>query len=290
MEKGSSAYRFIDERHFLFDSIVFSSSEKEAPYVIDGLMYNDVIKSNIHSTDSDGYTNAIFGVCYLLGFIFAPRIKGLSKKTLYSFKKRSIYEAMSYPILPDKYINISLIEDNWDDILRFVATIKLKETSASQLFKRLNSYSKQHVLYQALKEFGKIIKTIFILRYINDVDFRQAIQKQLNKIENSHKFANAVSFGGNDFLYGTKEEQEISEGCRRLIENSIICWNYLYLSQNISNAKNDEQVQHILKAIKNGSIATWKHINLSGEYDFSDERLHDSVGFKISKILALKLV
>src|SRR5712691_9762267 len=34
-------------------------------------------------------------------------------------------------------------------ILRFIATMKLKETSASQLFRRLNSYSKQHLLYQA---------------------------------------------------------------------------------------------------------------------------------------------
>jgi hypothetical protein len=166
MEKGSTACRFLDERNFFFDSIVFSSSEKEAPYVIDGLMHNDIIKSDIHSTDTDGYTDAIFAVTYLLGFTFAPRIKGIAKKLLYSFLKRKYYEELGYKILPEKYINVSLIEDNWDDILRFVATIKLKETTASQLFKRLNSYSKQHVLYQALKEFGKIIKTIFILRYI----------------------------------------------------------------------------------------------------------------------------
>lgn len=57
------------------------------------------------------------------------------------------------------YIVTKLIEDNWDDILRFVATIKLKYTTASQFFKRLISYTNQHLLYQALKEFGKIIKS-----------------------------------------------------------------------------------------------------------------------------------
>lgn len=56
MNKGANAYRFIDERNFLFHSIVFSSSEREAAYVIDGLMHNDVIKSDIHSTDTDGYS------------------------------------------------------------------------------------------------------------------------------------------------------------------------------------------------------------------------------------------
>jgi TnpA family transposase len=290
MNKGVNAYRFIDERNFLFHSIVFSSSEKEAAYVIDGLMHNDVVKSNIHSTDTDGYSEVIFAVTYLLGFYFAPRIKGLKRQTLYAFQKRNLYEMKGFKILQDKYINTKLIEDNWDDILRFIATIKLKETTASQLFKRLNSYSKQHSLYRALKEFGRIIKSIFILNYIDDVKLRQAIEKQLNKIENAHNFSDAISFGNNqEFIYAMKEEQEISEGCRRLIENSIICWNYLYLSQKISEESDFEKKQEIVNAIRNGSVVTWRHINLHGEYDFSEEKLQDSIGIDIFKVLEFKL-
>jgi TnpA family transposase len=290
MNKGVNAYRFIDERNFLFHSNVFSSSEKEAAYVIDGLLHNDVVKSDIHSTDTDGYSEVIFAVAYFLVFYFAPRIKGLKRQTLYAFKKRIIYEHKNHKILPDKYINTKLIEENWDDILRFIATIKLKETTASQLFKRLNSYSKQHRLYRALKEFGRIVKSIFILNYIDDVQLRQAIEKQLNKIENAHKFSDAISFGNNqEFIYATKEEQEIAEGCRRLIENSIICWNYLYLSQKISGEDNFERKKEVINAIKNGSVVTWRHINLHGEYDFSEEKLQDSIGLNVPKILGLKI-
>ena len=119
-------------------------------------------------------------------------------------------------------------------MLRFIATIKLKEATASQLFRRLNSYSKHHPLYQALKEFGKILKSDFLLRFMDDVGLRQAIEKQLNKGENANQFSKAISFGNHhDFLYGEKVEQELAEGCRRLIKNAIICWNYLYLSQKI---------------------------------------------------------
>ena len=57
--------------------------------------------------------------------------------------------------------------------LRFVATIKLKDTTASQLFKRLNSYSKQHPLYRSLQEFGKIPKSVFVLQYVGSVELRQ---------------------------------------------------------------------------------------------------------------------
>jgi len=44
-------------------------------------------------------------------------------------------------------LGLGLIEAYWDEILRFVATIKRRVTSASQLFKRLNSYARQHPLY-----------------------------------------------------------------------------------------------------------------------------------------------
>jgi TnpA family transposase len=63
-----SVYSFIDERNLLWYSVVISAAERESAYVIDSLMYNDVIKSDIHSTDSHGYTESIFGATYLLGF------------------------------------------------------------------------------------------------------------------------------------------------------------------------------------------------------------------------------
>lgn len=97
----------------------------------------------------------------------------------------------------------------------FIATLKLRHATASQLFKRLNSYSKQHTLYRALKEFGKIPKSLFILNYVDDAVLRQSIEKQLNKIESAQKFSKAVSFGHNqEFIHSDKEEQEIAESCR----------------------------------------------------------------------------
>jgi TnpA family transposase len=127
-----------------------------------------------------------------------------------------------------------LIEGQWDDILRFIATIRLKETTASDLFRRLNSYSKQHALYRALKAFGKILKSIFILRYIDDVELRQAIERQLNKVESAHRFSRAISIGnGRDLDQAEEPDQEVAEGCKRLIKNAIVCWNYLYLTQKI---------------------------------------------------------
>ena len=75
---------------------MISASEREAAYVIDGLMHNDVIKSDIHSTDTHGYSEIIFGALHLLGFAFAPRIKTLTHQHLYGFRKRREYEQQGY--------------------------------------------------------------------------------------------------------------------------------------------------------------------------------------------------
>lgn len=281
-DQGVSVVTFIDMREFGWHSAVISSAEREAHYVIDGLMHNDVVRSDVHSTDTHGYSEVIFASTYLLDFEFAPRIKGVGRQQLYAFKPRKHYEELGHTLLPDRAIRKPIVEEQWDEVLRFIATINLKVTTASQLFRRLNSYSNQHPLYQALKEFGKAPKTSFILKFSNDLQFRQTIEKQLNKVEGSNKFSKAVSFGHNhEFIQSEKEDQEIAEACRRLIKNAIVCWNYLYLSRAVDIEKDEARKAELIEAIRNGSMSTYGHFNLHGEFDFSDERMVDSVGLTV---------
>lgn len=285
--QGVSAYTFIDERNLLWHSLVFSAAERESAYVIDGLMRNDVVKSDIHSTDTHGYSEAIFATTHLLGFSYAPRIKNLKKQSLYIFNSRKNEDQSNWKIRPDKYVSEDGIIENWDDFLRLIVTIKLKETTASDIFRRMNSYSKQHTLYKAMKAFGQIIKTLFILRYLDELELRQAIEKQLNKVELANRFTRAVAVGNpREYTQAEKEEQEIAESCNRLIKNCIICWNYLYLSQKLAKTETKEAEKRILEAIATHSVVAWRHLNLLGEYDFSDEKLQDTVGIPPQKLAA----
>ena len=275
--RGASVYSFGDERAFLWDSTVINSFEREATYVIDGLMHNEIVQSTIHSTDTHGYTEAVFGLMNLLGFEFAPRIAKLYKQQLYAFAKNAEYTQKGYKILPDGYINTELIKDNWENLMRLITSIKLKECTASQIFQRLNSYSRQHPVYKALKEYGKIIKTLFILKYIDDVELRQAIRKLLNKIEQANRFSDVVRFANNgESIFPTRQEQLVAESCTRLIKNAIICWNYLYLTNQIQKAPSEQRKKEIIQAVKAGSVMAWQHIYFHGLYDFSDEKLTDS--------------
>lgn len=287
-EKGVSIYTFIDERQALFHSLVMSSQDREAAYVIDGLNDNNVSKVNIHSTDTHGYTELIFAATHLLGISFAPRLKRIGKQTIYAFSGVKTYEKLGYKILPSRTINQKLIENHWDDVLRFMTTIKLKKATASQLFKRLSSYDRDNPLYKALKEFGRIIKSLFILTYFDDVKLRQRVEKQLNRIELSNKFSNAVFYAnGGEFTQGLQDEQETAVACKVLIQNAIVLWNYLYLSQLLTNCHDLKERDKMINLIKEGSVICWKHINLHGEFDFR-RQISGGAQFDIKRILSLK--
>lgn len=94
-----------------------------------------------------------------------------------------------------------------------------------------------------------------------------------------NRFTRAVAVGNpRDFYQTEKEEQEIAEACNRLIKNSIICWNYLYLARQLEKATDTEARKNLIRAIAAHVPMTWAHINMLGEYDFSDEKLRDTLG------------
>ncbi len=63
----------------------------------------------------------------------------------------------------------------------------------------------------------------------------------------------------------------------------------MYLFQVLYNTETEEQKQNLIQTIKNGSVVIWQHVNLYGEYDFSDETLGDSIKFEFPKLKELKV-
>ena len=249
----------------------------------------NVPKIDIHSTDTHGYTELIFAAMHFLNTSFAPRIKNVASQKIYAFSTKKSYEKLGYKILPSRPIRQKLIAEHWEDILRFMVTIRLNKVSASQLFKRLSSYAKDNPLYKAIKEFGRIVKSLFVLTYFDDVKLRQRIEKQLNRIESSNKFAKAIFYANNsEFKQSDPEEQNVAVACKVLIQNSIVLWDYLYLSQLLTNCADEKERAEMVSLIREGSVLTWSHVNLHGEFDFKRKAANESF-FNLAKILALKL-
>jgi len=255
-------------------------------------LHNEVIKSTFHTTDTHGYTEAVFGLLDLLGFGFSPNIAKMLKQHIYTFKQHPIttYREKGYLVLPTGYFKEQLMEENWSEILRLVTSLKLKHCKASQIFSRFNSYSKQHPLYTAIKQYGRLPKTIHILRSIDDVKIRQEGRKSSNTIEASNRFSAAVFFAnGGEMIYLTRKEQQIADACKNLIKNAIICWNYLYLTRKVQRMQNPVQIAAFINAIKRKTVNAWRHILFTGTYDYSDENMEDSYDLLFSQNYDLDL-
>ena len=285
-EKGITIYSFINAIHDLFYSTAFSASDREAWYVIDGLMHNDVVRSQIHSTDSHGATDPVFTVSYLLGVDFQPRLANLHRQKLHGMAGVSLNHSTEYQLAIGEDMDEEVVAKQWNRILRLVVSIKLKYTLASLVMKRLNSYALQNPLYQSLKELGKVVRTDFLLRYMDDEQMRHRAYQQQEKIESVHALSRAVSYGNNGVLqYANQEELLTMQGCKRLIENSVICWNYLYLSRLLINATKAERTV-ILEMLPRTSPVAWQHINFQGEFNFDEDTGRDPLEASLLAILS----
>ncbi|SHM24284.1 Tn3 family transposase [Hymenobacter psychrotolerans] len=287
-EKGLVSYNFLDDRHRLFYSVTFSSSEREAPYMIDGLLHNDVVESTLHSTDTHGFTEVNFALTEFIAVAFAPRIQSFQEQQLYAFAGMDVPDVAAFGLRLGKPLDRAVIEAQWETILRLVVSLKQKHVTASTLLKRLNSYSQQHPVYVALREVGRAVRTEFLLRYMDDQELRKRIDDQLDKLESTHQFARAVFYGQNGQLhYAGKEEQQVADTCKRLVQNVIVCWNCLYLNQQLFQAPPAER-QALANAIACRSPVSWQHVNLQGEFDFSEEALTDALHFDLEALLTVE--
>ena len=107
----------------------------------------------------------------------------------------------------------------------------------------------------------------------------------LDKLESTYTFARAVFYGQNGQIpYAGKEEQQLADACKRLVQNTIVCWNCLYSNQYLFQVPATER-QSVADAIIASSPVSWQHINLHGEFDFSDDALKDSLRFDIETLL-----
>lgn len=281
-----SVYTCTDCRGLFPHSVVISGATREAHYLIDIALKNDVVKSSMHSTDTHGYGEAVFGMTEFLKFSFAPRIKNPGKRVLYSFQNRSHYNKKNYPILPREKIKPQVIKDYWEDVLRVMVSIKLGEVTASQIFKRMNSYSAgKNLVYDALREFGRIIKTLYLLRYADSIDLRKAVHKQLNKGEAGNKLDRALAISRKEYTQVLKDDQEIAEACKRLLKNIVVAWNFMYVSQKLLQCKDPVAHALLIDKVKASSMLAWEHFVFHGEYDFSDQTLRDSQNFDFESMM-----
>jgi len=77
-----------------------------------------------------------------------------------------------HPLCGEEIIDWAPIEKHWVDLLRAGISIREGRISSVTLLRRLGDHSRRNRLYQALRELGRVIRTITLLRYLSEPGLR----------------------------------------------------------------------------------------------------------------------
>lgn len=274
-EPGKLFYTHVTDQYAPFSTRVVNVGIRDSTYVLDGLLYHESdLRIEEHYTDTAGFTDHVFALMHMLGFRFAPRIRDLGDTKLYVPGSGQDFHALRGMI--GGTLNIKHLRAHWDEILRLASSIKQGTVTASLMLRKLGSYPRQNGLALALRELGRIERTLFILDWLQNVELRRRVHAGLNKGEARNALARAVFFNRlGEIRDRTFEQQRYRASGLNLVTAAIVLWNTVYLERTIetlraSGIKIDDALLQYLSPLG------WEHINLTGDYVWrQSKRLED---------------
>ena len=136
---------------------------RDSTYVLDGLLHHQAgLRIEERCTDTADFTDHVYGLIHLLGFRFSPRIRDQGDTKLFIPRGEASYDALK-PMISSDRLNIKAICAYWHEILRRGTSIKQGTVTASLMRRKLGGYPRQNGLAVALRELGRIERTLFIL-------------------------------------------------------------------------------------------------------------------------------
>lgn len=268
---GGLAYHHISDTYIALFTNFIACGVWEAVYIFDGLLQNNSeLQPNILHADTQGQSEPVFGLAYLLGIKLMPRMRNWNDVIFYRPDDCSSFHHIDQ--LFTEKINWQLIETHWKDLMQIVLSIQAGKILPSMLLRKLGIRSRKNKLYQAFRELGRVERTMFLLRYVSDPNFRRKIQSETTKIESYNSFLDWVSFGGPVIKSGNPEEQEKQLKYMNLVANSIMLSNIVDLT-NIINQLIKEGLDVTPKLISKLSPYMRQHIRRFGHYSIDmDDR------------------
>lgn len=268
----------VTDRYAPLGQTLIAGTASEAVHALDALLgHASAAEIRALHTDGGGVSDMVFAVAHLLGLDFEPRIPRLSDRRLYAFESPARYGALA-PLFGQR-LNRELIATYWEEIGRVVEAIRNRTVTPSLILKKLSGYRQQNGLAAALREVGRIERTLFTLRWLESPALRKLITAELNKGEALNTLRRAVALHRlGRFRDRSHENQASRAATLNLVVAAIVLFNCRYLGR-------------VLDALRSGggridpvhvahlSPLGWDHINLTGDYVWSDSVERDPNGF-----------
>ena len=277
---GGIGYYHVSDKYIALFSHFIPCGVYEAIYILDGLIKNtsDIQPDTIHG-DTQAQSTPVFGLAYLLGIDLMPRIRNIKDLKFFKSDKNDQYQHIGS--LFRGVIDWGLIDRHLKDMLRVVISIKAGKIAPSTILRRLGSASRKNKLYYAFRELGRVVRTLFLLKYINDVELRKTINAETNKSEEFNDFVQWLFFGGEGIIAeNIRHEQRKVIKYNHLVANMVILHNVQQMTQILKNLENDAYALN--DAVLKG-LAPYRrqHINRFGEYSLELDREVEPLNYNV---------
>lgn len=265
--RGITYYNFVSDQFTGFHALVVPGTLRDSLVVLVGLLEQETSLSPKEiMTDTAGYSDVVFGLFWLLGYQFSPRLADVGEARFWRLDQTANYGVLDG--IARQKVNVSLIENHWDDMLRVAGSLKLGMVSATDIMRTLSPGDKPSALGRAIGELGRIAKTLYLLNYVDDEAYRRRILTQLNRGEGRHALAR-VTFHGQkgELRQRYREGQEDQLSALGLVVNASILWNTYYMDAALTSLRQEQSVSQ--EDLARLSPLGHAHINMLGRYQFS---------------------
>ncbi len=267
-ERGITYYNFTSDQFSGFHGIVIPGTLRDSMFVLDGLLEQQTSLNPLElMTDTAGVSDVVFGLFWLLGYQFSPRMADIGESRFWRMDTTADYGCLNG--IARNRINSKLFANNWDDMLRVAGSLKMGKVSASELIRSLLRSKRPTTLTRAIAEAGRISKTIYQLNYVDIEAYRRRILTQLNRGESRHGLARATFHGQRgEIRKRYREGQEDQLGTLGLTVNAMVLWNTIYMHEALEHLRGDD---HSVATVDVARLSPLEHghFNFLGTYSFS---------------------
>jgi TnpA family transposase len=265
--RGITYYNLVSDQFTGLNAVVVPGTLRDSLLILGLLLEQETdLEPAEIMTDTAAYTDTVFGLFWLLGYQFSPRLADIGDARFWRIDRAAHYGALDD--LARHRIDTGLIIRNWEDLLRLAGSLKLGRIQAGAIMRVLQVKDRPTTLARALAELGRIVKTLHLLGYVDSKEKRRRILTQLNRQEFRHRLARRVCHGDRGEIRKVhRQEQEEQLGALGLTLNVIALWNSTYIQATL------DQLAHEGWDVCQADVArisplAFKHINFLGRYAF----------------------
>ncbi len=258
--------------------MVVPGTPRDSLHILDALLNLDGgVKPEMVATDNASYSGMVFGLFKILGYNFSPRFRDLDDQRFWRAEMPGVATGTYGPLetLARNRVNLNRVITHWPDMLRVAGSLVTNQVRAYDLLRMFGRDGRPTPLGQAFAEYGRIAKTLHLLRVVDPVDdtYRRQMGRQLSVQESRHKLARDICHGKKGTIHQAyRDGTEDQLGSLGLVLKTVVLWTTRYIDAAVARLR---EQGHEIRDEDVARLSPLKHKNLNflGRYSFTPSTL-----------------